>query len=181
MPGHERSEVLARFGELVREHADRVLGLALRLLGDMSAAEDVSQEVFLGVWRVFSRKGRGMNWAGYLRRATIRECVRLVRAGRHPSVEAPDSVADTRSSTPDEEASLRELEGKLRECLSRLPEKQAAAFVLAKVEGLSYRQCADMLGCSEEAARVHAHRAMNRLAEMLGTFAPPAGIERCPR
>jgi len=181
MGGEERSEALSRFGDLVREHAHSVLGLALPLVGDTSAAHDVSQEVFLAVWRVFGRKGQDMNWSAYLYRATIRESLRFARRGRQSSDDGLDSVADARFSAPDEEASLKEMQQDLRKCLSRLPEKQASAFVLAKIQGMSYRKCGAALGCSEQSARVHAHRAMKRLAGMLGEYAPNTHTQQSPR
>jgi len=63
-----------------------------------------------------------------------------------------------------------ELQRKLVAALARLPRRQADAFVLARLEGLEAAAVGEILGCSEPTARVHLHRAMQRLARELRPY-----------
>ena len=48
--------------------------------------------------------------------------------------------------------------------------RQAEAFALSRIEGLGYERVAELLGCSQQTARVHLHRALKRLARELGDY-----------
>jgi RNA polymerase sigma-70 factor (ECF subfamily) len=63
-----------------------------------------------------------------------------------------------------------ELQQKLAAALARLPQRQADAFVLARIEGLEAAEIAGILGCSEATVRVHLHRAVLRLARELHDY-----------
>jgi RNA polymerase sigma-70 factor (ECF subfamily) len=157
----------AEFERIVQGDADRVLTLALRIVGDRSTAHDVSQEVFLSAWRTLSRKHPVRNWPAYLRTVTVRESLRQMKLRTPSGHEGLDGIADSARNSPPQAASRRELEDAVRRCLVKLSEKQALAFTLTKIEGLSYRECAESMGCSENAVRVHVHRAAHALARLL--------------
>ena len=163
-------ELLERFERLVRENAARVLATAQRVLGDADAAQDVSQEVFVAVWKAFERLDGGTNWPAYLRSAAVRRAVRELRRRKPENSAELDRLAD--SGTAADGASLGELQGALRRALARLPERQGCAFAMVKLDGLSYGECAKTMRCSEGAARVNVHTAMRKLAKMLKDHAP---------
>ena len=71
---------------------------------------------------------------------------------------------------PDSRLRAAELQKKLRKCLARLPQRQADAFVLSRIEGLRFSEVAVVMGCSEGTVRVHLHRAMKRLAAELSDY-----------
>jgi len=175
MPEDKR-EREAAFAAVVRENAGRVLSLALRITGDANAAQDVSQDVFASVWRMFQRGGRPVSWPAYLHAATVRCALACLKVRAPSSSEDLDTIEDGAHPRPDESAQLRELQALVRDSLARLPETQSLAFALAKLDGLSYRECAQAMGCSEDAARVHAHRAMLAVAKTLRSYAPPMRV-----
>ena len=64
---------------------------------------------------------------------------------------------------PGQALAAKELRQGLAAALTRLPERQAEAFVLIRLEGLDAAQAAGLLGCSPDTVRVHLHRAIKRL------------------
>jgi RNA polymerase sigma-70 factor (ECF subfamily) len=52
-------------------------------------------------------------------------------------------------------------------CIAQLPKRQAQVFVLAELEGLKHGEIAASLGCSEGTVRVHLHRALQGLGELM--------------
>ncbi len=155
------------FKQLVDRYSQQVLNTAYGVLGCRQAALDVHQEVFLAVWKRWQTYTGDENWDGYLYRTTVRKALELARRSRKEKPLDP-IVENTRPQTthhgPEERLAAGELIGRLRECLKRLPEQQAQAFILARIKGLEYAQVAAAIGCTEGTARVHLHRALRRLA-----------------
>ena len=144
------------FGELLERHEREIFAYALRLTGDRDDADDVYQETFLAAFRGWPPPRRGQERAWLYRIATnkvidrARKAKRLVR------------MSDLRLAAPERDGvTLSDLATAVR----ALPTGQRAAFVLRKVEGRSYAEVADALGCSEEAARSRVAEAMKKVKE----------------
>lgn len=150
------------FDALYRRYAPRVYGTALRLTGRAEEAEDVLQEVFLQLARHAAGLRRGMALAAWLYRTTMNRSFDLLRKRRPMQAlepEAPEqarviAVASLRREAEQAEAREREeAMGRWRERIAALvpllPERQAAAFVLRGFQGLSHRDVAGILECSE--------------------------------
>lgn len=152
-----------------------MLNTAVRVLGDANLAQDVHQEVFLAVWRRWSSYNGSVNWPAYLYRVTIRKALTAARTrpqGEDRNDEPAPERADT-SAAPDGRLAADELQEQLGAALAKLPDRQADAFVLMRLEGLDASGAAAVLGCSPETARVHLHRALRRLATELHEYLPP--------
>lgn len=123
-------------------------GLALRVLGNADAAEDVVQDAFLRIWRRADRYEAGRGAA----RAWVLRVVRNVAIDRLRTMDAR-MRAETRSQTetalvavpeaPDETASRSERSRTLREALADLPAEQRRAIEIAYFEGLSHSEIAE--------------------------------------
>jgi len=156
----------------VIEHQDRLLGLCQRLLGERAAAEDAVQEVFVKMYRQagsLEPRGRLYTWLyrvatnhclNLLRRRRIVRFVSLVRKqdGELDEIDAVDGRAD-----PERAAQARARWRQTRRCIDGLPANQRAVLVLARFEGLSYRQIAEVLEISEGAVESRLFRAMTHL------------------
>ena len=164
------------FENLVQEHGPQVLRTALRVLHDTSLAHDVHQEVFLAIWRRWHRYNGDVNWPAYLYRATVRKALEMAQHRPVRSVparayeEAPCGIT---TSGPDSAVQADELQQRLAAALARLPQRQADAFVLSRLEGLEAVEIGKIMGCSEQTVRVHLHRAMLRLADELHEYLSP--------
>jgi RNA polymerase sigma-70 factor (ECF subfamily) len=157
------------FKALINDYSAQVLNTAVRILGDTHKAQDVHQEVFLGIWRRWHKYDGQINWKAYLYRATVRKAIHLAKKSRAKRLfeQQPEY---TSKQGPDGSLRAAELQQKLAGRLARLPKRQAEVFVLSRMEGLKAEQIAELLGCSQETVRVHLHRAMKRLARELGDY-----------
>src|SRR5437763_10117781 len=74
------------FGRIVRRFQDMAVGYAASLLGDFHLAEDAAQEAFLEAWRDLPQLREPAAFAGWLRRIVFKQCHRLTRGRRLPTV-----------------------------------------------------------------------------------------------
>jgi RNA polymerase sigma-70 factor, ECF subfamily len=175
-------EVLARvaagdadaFALLVEAHQERLLRLCERMLGDAEEARDAAQEVFLKAYRKaadFRPRGQVYTW---LYRIATNLCLnklrrrRVVRFVQWEDPEERDAAPfDPPDGAPDPEAALaaRRRWRQTRKVIGLLPAGQRAVLVLARFEGLSYRQIAEVLGITEGAVESRLFRAMRRIEE----------------
>jgi len=135
--------------ELYDRHAGRVFGLAHRILGNRTDAEDVVQEVFSQAWRTAGRyrSDRGSVTAWLLVMARTRALDRM-RARRAPERGLVTPECETLASTgslPADELIAREQADRVRNALHRLPDGQRRALELAYFEGLSQTEIAATL------------------------------------
>ena len=152
------------FESLVQQYGRLVLNTALRVLGDVNLANDVHQEVFLAVWRRWASYNGQVNWTAYLYRATVRKALEAVK--QRSRTQGGDGIPEPYSQRegPGQALAAEELRKGLAAALARLPERQAEAFVLIRLEGLDASQAAGLIGCSPDTVRVHLHRAVKRLS-----------------
>jgi len=158
------------FRSLVNECSARVLGTAVRILGDAEQAQDVHQEVFLTIWKRWHKFNGRINWNAYLYRVTVRKAMESARRSKAEQSLRRQPENAFGEETPDEPLRTAELQQKLAGHLARLPKRQSDVFVLSRIEGLGAGQIAEILGCSPGCVRVHLHRAMKRLARELGDY-----------
>src|SRR5829696_633486 len=152
----------------------RLLGLAYRMLGSMSEAEDAVQEAYLR-WHDTDRASVEQPRA-FLMTTTTRICLDVLKSARVRHEEyvgpwLPDPVTDTASLAPDAQTELAEdLSIALLLSLDQLSPLERASFLLHDVFDYSFAQVAEALGRSEAACRQLASRARARVRE-----ARPAG------
>jgi len=161
------------FENLVNEHGGRVLRTATRVLRDVNLAHDVHQEVFLSIWRRWHKYNGQVNWTAYLYRATVRKALELARRRVVCSVHARASKETPYGVTtngPEDAMAANELQQRLAAALARLPQREADAFTLSRLERLETAEIARIMGCAEPTVRVHLHRAVTRLARELHPY-----------
>ncbi len=140
----------AAFELLLRRHERMVLGVSLRLTGDVTDAEDVFQATFLTLVRKARSIARGESVAAWLHQVACRAARRAaaLRASRLALVRpAPDLPAVAAGGDPVALAHRGELASVLHEELSKLPDRYRAPLVLCYLEGKTYTEGALQLGC----------------------------------
>ena len=164
--------------EIVERHSDRVYRLAYRLTGDRHDAEDLTQEVFVRVFRSLDTYSPG-TFEGWLHRITTN--LFLDQARRKQRIRF-DALSDERASTlrslspaPETAVSDRMFDDDIELALAALPPEFRAAVVLCDVEGLSYDEIADILGAKLGTVRSRIHRGRTMLRRALAHRAPPPG------
>jgi RNA polymerase sigma factor (sigma-70 family) len=167
--------------EVVERHSDRVYRLAYRLTGDRHDAEDLTQEVFVRVFRSLSSYTPG-TFEGWLHRITTNLFLDQARRKQRIRFDAlSDARADrlTSSSLPPEAAYTEQrFDDDVESALATLPPDFRAAVVLCDVEGLAYEEIADILGAKLGTVRSRIHRGRAMLRTALAHRAPAAGRTR---
>lgn len=155
----------------VRRFQGRVYGLALAVLHDPAAAEEVAQETFLRVWRHADaydpRRGRVATWLLTITRNLASDVLRLRRSD---PVDPEDLVALADPSPdphPEEKLVAEESRRALLRAMSELPEDQRRALVMAAFQGRTAREIGELEGIPLGTAKTRIRSAMLKLRSAL--------------
>ncbi|MBI3457207.1 MAG: sigma-70 family RNA polymerase sigma factor [Candidatus Rokubacteria bacterium] len=163
------------FEELVRTYQHRVFGVAARMLGNASEAEEVAQEVFLRVHRAVGEFRGEAKLSTWLYAITSRLCLtRLAESERRLGREGEEVLMRLANGHANPVAALErsELEAALHRAIAELPEDRRIVVVLRDLEGLSYEEIAEALELPVGTVRSRLHRARLDLREKLERFLP---------
>ena len=167
--------------EVVSQHSARVYRLAYRLTGNPHDAEDLTQEVFVRVFRSLSSYTPG-TFEGWLHRITTNLFLdgarRKARIRFDALAEDADSRMPGRAPAPDVAVTDRLFDDDVEAALADLPPDFRAAVVLCDIEGLSYEEIADVLGVKLGTVRSRIHRGRSMLRTALAHRAPGTGRVR---
>jgi RNA polymerase sigma factor (sigma-70 family) len=156
--------------EIVREHSGRVYRLAYRLTGNSHDAEDLTQEVFVRVFRSLSSYTPG-TFEGWLHRITTNLFLDMARRKQRIRFEGLGEDTAQRlggsEPTPAQAFDDRHLDGDIQAALKALAPEYRAAVVLCDIEGLSYEEIADTLGVKLGTVRSRIHRGRAQLRTAL--------------
>jgi RNA polymerase sigma-70 factor (ECF subfamily) len=149
---------------LIEEHGPLVVRISWRILGHASDVEDNVQQVFLDAYRLHAREPI-RHWRGLLRRlATLGALARL--RSRRKDVQFDDIMPLDPGERPDERASRRETEDRLRAAIAALPDREGASFSLRYFEQLELSEIALSLGITYSAAATAISRARAKLQKI---------------
>jgi len=167
--------------EIVEKHSARVYRLAYRLTGNPHDAEDLTQEVFVRVFRSLSSYTPG-TFEGWLHRITTNLFLDGARRKAKIRFDAFAEDAETRipsrGVTPDTQVLDGTFDEDVETALAALSPEFRAAVVLCDIEGLSYEEIADVLDLKLGTVRSRIHRGRTMLRQTLAHRAPTAGRSR---
>lgn len=176
-----QADAVPTWDEIVDRHSDRVYRLAYRLTGNRHDAEDLTQEVFVRVFRSLSTYTPG-TFEGWLHRITTNLFLDQARRKQRIRFDAmTEERADRLTSpspSPDAAYSDLRFDDDVERALQALPPDFRAAVVLCDVEGLSYEEIAEILGAKLGTVRSRIHRGRALLRKALAHRAPEAGRAR---
>ncbi len=167
------------FKKLVELYKDRVYNTCLGLLHQQQDAEDITQEVFIQIWdsiTSFREDAALMTW---IYRIAVQKSLELIRYRKTQKRKSffesmlgnkndPDEVSDSDFCVhPGIILEQKERAEVLFRAIKQLPEQQRVAFTLHKVEGLSYREMAEVMETTLSAVEALMHRAKKSLQEEL--------------
>lgn len=139
----------AALGDLYDRYGRQVYALALRMLADGAAAEDVTQDVFVKLWRNAARfdpeRGRAGSWILHMAYTTTVDLVRARRKAMPGRFETPADEPDPTADTADH-AETAVMGAQVKTALMRLPPEQRQALELAYFGALSHQEIAGRLG-----------------------------------
>ncbi len=170
------------FAELVDRYRLRVFGSFIKRLGDRQEAEDLTQEVFLRLYRsrhTYQPRARFATWLFHVSQNVARNALRSRRRRPALRLEALASPADPgaaeayltdRGEEPSRPMERTELAGVVRAAVSALGQRQRAAMELHQFHDRTYAQIAEELDMTPKAAKSLLYRARNELREALEPF-----------
>jgi len=155
----------------MNKYQKQVYNIAYGFIGNYEDAYDISQEVFIKVYRSLDKLRNGSALVLWLRRITVNTCTDYVR--QQVSEETLDDVSylsnyyssDNRSS--DKLMETSELQKIISRAVNRLPIRQQKVFMLRHYDGLSLKDIAKTLNCSLGTVKAHLFRATRRLRNLL--------------
>ncbi|NKX53759.1 RNA polymerase sigma factor SigE [Arthrobacter mobilis] len=180
--GGDQDWVRPSWEEVVAEHSAKVYRLAFRLTGNRHDAEDLTQEVFVRVFRALDNFKPG-TLDGWLHRITTN--LFLDQARRRNRIRFDGFSEDAESRIPGKEPGpersfeFNNLDVDIQAALEELPPDFRAAVVLCDLEGLSYDEVAEALDVKLGTVRSRIHRGRTMLREKLAHRDPAA--RRAPR
>ena len=167
----------AAFNELVSAYSDRVYNTVLGMLQQAEDAEDVTQEVFVSVYRNIGKFRGDARLSTWVYRIAVTKSLEALRKRKRlppdtarVSDEALKGLPGATFHHPGLLAENREKGAILFKALNAIPESQKTAFVLHKTEGLSYAEIAGVMEISLSSVESLIYRARQNLQKQLASF-----------
>ena len=180
-PNAEPTAGRPTWDEVVRDHSARVYRHAYRLTGNAHDAEDLTQDVFVRVFRSLESFQPG-SIEGWLHRITTNLFLdRMRRRSRlrfDPFARGAEERLASPAATPESASSDAAFEADIETALSRLSEDFRVAVMLCDVEEMTYDEIADALDVKLGTVRSRIHRGRMLLRKELAHRAPGAGRTR---
>ena len=154
---------------LVRRHHAAVYRVALSMLNDEGAAQDVAQDTFIKGFRAIAGFRGEASFRTWILTIAANEARGVIRRIGHRKETSIDMVGPMHSEAkgPDERAVIASEASRARMMMERLPEKQRLAIAFRVDEGMSFREVGEMIGSSESAARVNYFHGIRRLRDLM--------------
>lgn len=177
----KEAEKRQEFEELTHQHLNALYRFALQKVRDASQAADLVQETCLKAYRAFERFERGTNSKAWLFRILANTALDWQRkASTRPievSLEAEDSLVDppveaalSRLVDPERQLMTRSLADRVEAVVGELPQDWQAVVLLSFVEGYSYKEIAEILGCPIGTVMSRLYRARQVLRHRLARY-----------
>ena len=159
--------------QIVRQHWRKVFNLAYKFVGRHDEAEDLTQDIFLKIFKAlhtFDRRANFQTWLISISRNLCIDHYRSVRKERETmarDVDASELSPASRERGPESQLELVKLKKLIQSALGELPIALRQAVVLRDLQELSYQEIADQLGLPEGTVKSRINRGRLELARQL--------------
>ena len=167
----------AAFRALFERHARAMVAFCHHFVRDPARAEELAQDVFVKLHQAADRYRPTARFRTFLYRIASNHCLNELRRGEYgarrtgEAAEPPDPDSlPSGSGTPEDAARGAALERAVAAVLASLPEKQRAALVLCRLEGMSYEEIAEVLETTVSSVKSLVHRATVAAADALAPY-----------
>src|SRR6478672_11350242 len=163
----------AAWDQIVRQHWRKVFNLAYKFVGRHDEAEDLTQDIFLKIFKAlhtFDRRANFQTWLISISRNLCIDHYRSVRKERETmarDVDASDLMPVSHERSPHGELEQVDLKALIRQALAALPPALRQAVVLRDLQEFSYQEIADQLGLPEGTVKSRINRGRLELARQL--------------
>ncbi len=154
------------FDRLVERYQRDVYRLCYRYVNNHEDANDMAQEVFIKAYRALGRFRGDSSFSTWLYRIAVNTCLNF-RASRRPAgEELPEGLADAAPAVG-EQLERDEQARRVREAVSRLPEKQRATLILKIYNDLTHQEVAAILGSTVGTVKANLFHALGNLRRIM--------------
>lgn len=170
------------FGQLVKSYHRRVYITAYRMMGNHDDANDVVQEAFVRAMRGLGSFDMRSDFFTWLYRVVINVALNQLRQRKRrrsvplDQVALPAALQQEAAQDPARALELKRMAAEIGAAMDELSETLRATLVLVVLEGMPYRDAAQILECSEGTVAWRVHEARQRLMGRLGQYL--SGLEK---
>jgi len=159
------------FDELVNKHKDRIYRLAYKMLGGEYEVDDVTQEVFLKVYRSIGKFRYQSSFSTWLTQIAVNHCMNYLKSQRKFKL-LPSGLFSKRSSVVSPQAMAERNEKCERVCraINDLPLKQKAVIIMYYFEDYSCEEIAEIMNCSVGTVKSRLFYARMELKKQLKSY-----------
>lgn len=169
----------AAFKILYDVHSVGIYKLAVRLLGNTDDGAEITQDIFLSLWKNAGRIRGDSKLSTWLYRVAVNKAINFRKRGgvftQLKQILSSDDLDDSlieqlpaaESSRPDRQWEARHAETQLADLLAELPQRQREIYLLHKLEGLSYKEIAEEMKISLGSVESVMHRAKENLQKIM--------------
>ena len=167
----------AAYGQLVQRYQSKIFAVAYGVLRNREDAREVAQDVFIKAYRNLPSFRRDSSFYTWMYRITVNLAIDAQRKAyrkRETTFEdvrlSPDEVNSTGprpAADPEEHLERKRLGMQINDAIDQLPSDQRTAIILREIQGLSYKEIADTMGCAEGTVMSRLFYARKKLQELL--------------
>ena len=157
------------FNILLNKHKDKVRNLVYLTLGDSEFVDDISQDVFISVYKKLNEFRFESKFTTWLYRITVNKCRDYLRKKRVRSIFVPIKDTDREPSTRFRAESI-DIPQLVRKAIEKLPDKLKIPLIKRDIDGLSYKEIADALDCEVGTIKSRIFRARESLKIILEPY-----------
>lgn len=157
------------FSSLMVKHKDKVRNLVYLTLGDSDFVDDISQDVFISVYKKLGEFRFESKFTTWLYRITVNKCRDYLRKKKVRSIFVSIKDTETELSTGGQQENI-DIPALVRKGIKRLPEKLRIPLILRDIDGLSYKEIADQLECEVGTVKSRIFRARESLKIILEPY-----------
>jgi len=148
------------FEAIYESYKSKVYSTAYRMLGNSTDAEDITQDVFVRVYKKLHTLRNEAVLSTWIWRITMNLCIDWLRKKKVKMVSSEEPIVTDRSDP--------HLKLTLERMISSLPDGYKSVFILHDVEGLNHKEISKVLRISEGTSKSQLHRARMLLRDKLG-------------
>ena len=167
----------AAFAELMKRYMQKSCAIAFQIVGDSETAKDLSQDVFVKIYRSIHQFKKGNRFFSWFYRILLNHCINYHRRKKNISIypfshfsthsEKTLDVSDASQQSSDEKEDRRKIVSK---AVNRLSAKHKKVVILCDIESLSQEEAAEILGISVGTVRSRLHYARKHLKRFLKDY-----------
>ena len=150
-----------KFSGYFRTYYRQLCLYALHFMGNAEEAEDVVQETFVSLWNKREQIESIRSVKSYLYTAVRNNCLTRIRDAKPTT--SLDMVTSYEELPEEDQIRRAEMEARIWKMIDELPERRREIFLMAKRDGISYKEIAEQTGLSVKTVENHVFRAMQSL------------------